>query len=606
MSSTPPSRAATDSVSLDALSGASDPAERLITSAAMAGTTQTLPTGRASDRAGEVSDFRRSGRGGGRGRLSGAWAWRLVAWVPALIVLVPMFGIVAALGAGDADTRAILAHMLDTVLPEYALNSLRISLAVSAGVLVAGVASAWLVVHYAFPGRRLLEWALILPLAMPAYVTAYAYTDFLQFAGPVQSALRKLLAVERVTWFPEVRSWYGAAWVFAGAFYPYVYLLARTAFLEHSQRFFEAARTLGCTPVQAFVRVALPLARPALVAGVALVLMETLADYGAVAYFGVPTFTTGIYRAWLSMGDRVAAAQLSACLLFAVLVLLIAEARSRARLRYYGAPGRAPTTSRRTRLHGARAALATLACALPLVVGFVLPALIMLRLAVSELDQVPWPRYGEWVFNTVRLAGVAALVASAFAIVLGYAQRLAPGRVTRVAVRLVGVGYAIPGAVIALGILTPVLYLDTWLGNAFGAKGLVLAGTGGVLSYAYVVRFLPAALQSVDAGFGRIAPNLDASARSLGVGGWSMLRRVHLPLLRGSVLTAALLVFVDVMKELPATLALRPFNMDTLAVVTSHLAADERLAEAAVPALTLVLVGLLPVLVLARAIARRA
>ena len=267
-----------------------------------------------------------------------------MAWGAALIVLVPMIGIVAALGTGDADTRAVLTHMLDTVLPEYALNSLRISLAVSTGVLAMGVASAWLVVHYAFPGRRVLEWALILPLAMPAYVTAYAYTDFLQFAGPVQSVLRRWLAVDRVAWFPEVRSWYGAAWVFAGAFYPYVYLLARTAFLEHSQRFFEAARTLGCTPAQAFVRVALPLARPALVAGVALVLMETLADYGAVAYFGVPTFTTGIYRAWLSMGDRVAAAQLSACLLLAVLVLLIAEARSRARLRYYGTPGRAPTT----------------------------------------------------------------------------------------------------------------------------------------------------------------------------------------------------------------------------------------------------------------------
>ncbi|VVE20916.1 iron ABC transporter permease [Pandoraea aquatica] len=528
-----------------------------------------------------------------------------MAWIPALIVLVPMFGIVAALGAGDADTRAVLAHMLDTVLPEYALNSLRISLAVSGGVLAMGVGTAWLVVHYAFPGRRVLEWALILPLAMPAYVTAYAYTDFLQFAGPVQSALRRMLAVDRVTWFPEIRSWYGAAWVFAGAFYPYVYLLARTAFAEHSQRFFEAARTLGCTPLQAFFRVALPLARPALVAGIALVLMETLADYGAVVYFGVPTFTTGIYRAWLSMGDRVAAAQLSACLLFAVLILLTAEARSRTRLRYYGAPGRAPTTSRRTTLHGWRGVLATAGCALPLIVGFVLPAIIMLRLAVSELDQVPWPRYGEWVYNTVRLAAMAAAVACVFAIVLGYAQRLAPGRITRIAVRLVGVGYAIPGAVIALGILTPVLHLDTWMGTVLGANGLVLAGTSGVLIYAYLVRFLPAALQSVDAGFARIAPNLDASARSLGVGGWSMLRRVHLPLLRGSVLTAALLVFVDVMKELPATLALRPFNMDTLAVVTSHLAADERLAEAAVPALTLVLVGLLPVLVLARAITRR-
>lgn len=594
MSSTPQSPTSTESPSTDLPSGATEAWASPVTSASVAAEAMRSH-GHSSHPIGRRRPRRRFGAGG----------WWLAACIPALIVLVPMFGIVAALGAGDAETRAVLAHMLDTVLPEYALNSIRISLAVASGVLTMGVLSAWLVVHYAFPGRRMLEWALILPLAMPAYVTAYAYTDFLQFAGPVQSALRRVLAVDRLAWFPEIRSWYGAAWVFAGAFYPYVYLLARTAFAEHSQRFLEAARTLGCSPFQAFVRVALPLARPALVAGVALVLMETLADYGAVAYFGVPTFTTGIYRAWLSMGDRVAAAQLSACLLFAVLVLLMAEARSRKRLRYYGAPGRAPTTSRRSVLRGWRGMLATFGCALPLVIGFGLPALIMLRLAVSELDQVPWPRYGEWVFNTVRLAAVAALVACVFAIVLGYAQRLAPGRVTRIAVRLVGVGYALPGAVIALGILTPVLHLDTWLGNRFGASGLVLAGTSGVLIYAYLVRFLPAALQSVDAGFARIPPNLDASARSLGVGGWSMLRRVHLPLLRGSVLTAALLVFVDVMKELPATLALRPFNMDTLAVVTNHLAADERLAEAAVPALTLVLVGLLPVLVLARTIARR-
>lgn len=535
----------------------------------------------------------------------GPWAWRLFAWVPALIVLVPMVGIVAALGAGDADTRAILVHMLDTVLPEYALNSLRISLAVALGVLVLGAGSAWLVVQYAFPGRRVLEWALILPLAMPAYVTAYAYTDFLQFAGPVQTALRAALQADRLPWFPDIRSWYGAAWVFTGAFYPYVYLLARTAFLEHSQRYFEAARTLGCTPWQAFRRVALPLARPALVAGAALVLMETLADYGAVAYFGVPTFTTGIYRAWLSMGDRVAAAQLAVCLLAVVLVLLVAEARSRARMRFHGAPGRAPTQARRVTLRGPRAWLATLACGVPFVLGFVLPTVIMVRLAVGELHQVPWSRYGEWVGNTVWLAGIAALVAVACAVVLGYALRQAPGRMTAAAVRLVGVGYAIPGAVIALGILTPVLALDTWLGDRLGADGLVLTGTAGVLIYAYLVRFLPAALQSVEAGLARIAPNLDASARSLGVGGWAMLRRVHLPLLRGSVMTAALLVFVDVMKELPATLALRPFNMDTLAVVTSHLAADERLGEAAVPALTLVLVGLVPVLMLARGIARR-
>ncbi|GAB3629763.1 Sulfate transport system permease protein CysW [Pandoraea terrae] len=533
-----------------------------------------------------------------------AWLWQWAAVVPALIVLVPMFGIVAALGAGDAGTRAVLAHMLGTVLPEYLLNSLRITAVVAAGVSVLGVGTAWLVAHCAFPGRRLFEWALILPLAVPAYVTAYAYTDFLQFSGPVQSALRAASGVDRLPWFPEIRSWYGAALVFIGAFYPYVYLLVRTAFIERGRRLFDAARTLGCSPWQAFARVALPMARPAWVAGVALVLMETLADYGAVAYFGVPTFTTGIYRAWLSMGDRVAAAQLAAMLMLAVLLLLVFEARSRSRLRYYGAGARRGGLETRVTLRGARAAAAVAACVVPLLLGFLIPTAIMARLALQELDQVPWERYGGWVWNTVRLAGAAALVAAFAAVLLGYAQRQAPGRLGRIAARLVSVGYAIPGAVIALGILGPVLGLDTWLGDIFGARGLVFSGTAGVVVYAYLVRFLPAALQSVEAGLARIPPSLDASARSLGVGGWAMLRRIHLPLLRGSVLTAALLVFVDVMKELPATLALRPFNMDTLAVVASHLAADERLGEAAIPALTLVAVGLVPVLVLARAIAR--
>ncbi|GAA0492007.1 MULTISPECIES: iron ABC transporter permease [Pigmentiphaga] len=521
----------------------------------------------------------------------------------AAFIALPIVSLLWSVSNADAGARDILAHLAGTVLPGYVATSLLLMAAVGAGAAVVGVATAWVVAAHDFPGRRVYEWALILPLAMPTYVMAYAFTDFFQFSGPVQTLLRDLTGQPRLPWFPAIRSWYGAALVFIFAFYPYVYLLTRTAFLERSPRLSEAARTLGCGPARAFFAVVLPLARPAAVAGITLVLMETLADYGAVSYFGVQTFTTGIYRAWLSMGDRIAAAQLASALLAFVFVLVWLERRSRTRLRFHAGAQRHEQAPRR--LSGRRAVWANLVCLVPLTLGFLLPVAIMLRFAAQDFHVIDWNRYAMWLGNTLRLAATTSVLAVVLALGLAYAARLAPGRLVRAANSVAGMGYAVPGAVLAVGLLILVGALDGRL-EAWGwsFQG-TLTGTLTLLVYAYLVRFLAVALQTTEAGLAKITPSLDASARSLGAGTWELLARVHQPLLRRSLLTAALLVFVDVMKELPATLVLRPFNFDTLAVITDHLAADERLGEAAVPALTIVLAGLLPVIVLARAISRR-
>lgn len=530
----------------------------------------------------------------------------VLAWMAAgvaLFIAIPVIGLLSSTLLGHTGSRDILAHLLDTVLPGYVGTTVALMGGVGVGAALVGVAVAWTVVAYDFPGRRIYEWALILPLAMPTYVMAYAYTDFLQFSGPLQSALRELTGQARLPWFPAIRSWYGAAAVFIFAFYPYVYLLVRTAFLERSPRLTEVARLLGCGPGEAFLRVVLPLARPAAVAGVTLVLMETLADYGAVSYFGVQTFTTGIYRAWLAMGDRVAAAQLASMLLAFVFVLIALERHSRKRLRFYAGAHR-PASPAPERLAGRKAWLANMVCLIPVLLGFVLPAAIMLRVALLDVGVLDGARYAMWLGNTLKLAGVTAGLAVAVALLLAYAARLAPGRLVRNCNSIVSLGYAVPGAVLAVGILLVFGAADRLLLQWGWATGLTFSGTAAILVYAYLVRFLGVAVQTSEAGLAKITPAIDASARSLGAGNIELLARVHQPLLRRSVLTAALLVFVDVMKELPATLVLRPFNFDTLAVITDQLATDERLGEAAIPALTIVLAGLLPVMLLARAISR--
>ncbi|HRF29707.1 MAG TPA: iron ABC transporter permease [Azonexus sp.] len=527
----------------------------------------------------------------------------LVGLTVALLAGLPVASVGLNLFAGG--TSATWGHLSSTVLPEYIANSLWLCLGVGLGVGVVGVMTAWLTAMHEFPGRRVFEWALVLPLAVPAYVMAYVYTDFLQFVGPVQTFLRDSFGWEHGDyWFPDIRTLPGAIVMFVCVLYPYVYLLARTAFLERASGMLEAARTLGMGPWRAFFAVSLPLARPAIVAGIALALMETLADYGTVAYFAVNTFTTGIYRAWFSLGDRVAAAQLAAMLLAFVLFLLTVERISRGRARYHNTTGRNRPMAG-ARLKGLAAGLAILACVLPLLLGFVLPAGLLLKMALTEGDAQFGERFLTLSRNSFVLAGATAAIGVLLALLLAYGARLAKNGLASGLNRLVGLGYAVPGAVIAVGVLIPVTRLDNWLAGQWQAwfdynPGLLLTGGIAALIYAYLVRFLAVALHTVESSLGKITPSMDDAARSLGLGQGETMRRVHVPMLRGSLLTAGLLVFVDVMKELPATLVMRPFNFDTLATQAYTLASDERLAEASTASLAIVVVGLLPLIALSR------
>jgi iron(III) transport system permease protein len=541
-----------------------------------------------------------AGVGGGRASILTA-----VALVLSALTLVPLAALVAAaFGASDGA----VAHYVTTVLGRYALNTAALVLLVAIGVTVIGVGTAWLVTMCRFPGRAVFASALVLPLAMPAYVSAYAYTYLLQHPGPVQTALRAATGWgPRDYWFPEIRSLPGAAFILAMVLYPYVYLLARTAFLQQSATAFEASRTLGRSPWRAFAGVAVPLARPAIVAGLALAVMETLADYGTVYHFGVDTFTTAIYRTWFSMGDRVAAVQLSLVLVGCVVVVLALERLGRRRQRF--AEVRAGRPMPALSLGGWRAAVAIAFCALPIAAGFLVPAATLVGLGVSL--GVDWldPRTRALAENTLLLGAIGATATVAVAVVIAYARRLSRSRVARLLGASAGFGYAVPGAVIAVGLLIPLGAFDRWLNDAmtelFGLRtGLLLTGTVAAVVFAYVVRFLAVSLNGVEAGLARISPSLDGASRTLGHGPAATFLRVHAPLLKGGLLTAFLITFVDIMKELPATLILRPFDFDTLAIRAYRLASDERLAQAAVPSLMIVAVGLIPVILVSRQITR--
>jgi iron(III) transport system permease protein len=537
--------------------------------------------------------------------------WRLDKWgasqlLLAAILAVPLLAIIGSFAFPRPDTWR---HLADTVLADYIVNSLILIAGVGVGTLILALVPAWLVTMSRFPGSRTLEWALLLPLAMPAYIIAYSYTGMLDVAGPVQTFIRDSFGFGYGDyWFPSIRTLGGAIVMLSLVLYPYVYLLARTAFIEQSICVLEISRTFGHGPVQRFCSVALPLARPAIVAGLSLALMEALADYGTVQYFGVAVFTTGIFRTWFGLGDSIAAAQLSALLLVVVIALLWIERRSRREARYFHTSSRYSDLAAQS-LHGWRAALACLVCVMPVAIGFLLPAGYLAWLASDTLVETLGSDFWRLLRNSLGLAAITALLGLALALFLTYGKRLHDSRWTRTVPRFLSLGYAVPGTVIAVGALLPFAWLDNWLDGQmrdwFGVStGLLLSGTLFVLVYAYLVRFLAVAINTTEAGLAKIRPSMDEAGRSMGLGRLEILRRIHMPMMHGTLMAAVLLVFVDVLKELPATLLLRPFNFNTLAVRTFELANEERLADAAGPALAIVLVGIIPVILLSRIISR--
>jgi iron(III) transport system permease protein len=529
--------------------------------------------------------------------------WSLGAAVIAAVVLAPM---VSVLWLAFHPTENIWPHLLSTVLPRYLGNTLLLMAGVGVLTAAVGTAAAWLVVMYRFPGSRWLDYALLFPLAIPAYVGAYALVDFLDYAGPLQGLMRQLFgwADARDYWFPEVRAPGPAILVLSAALYPYVYLLARAAFREQSGCSYEVARALGQGPFGLFWRVGLPLARPAIATGVALALMETVADYGTVTHFGVQTLTTGVFSTWLNGNNAGGAAQIAGVILTLILILVAVERISRRRARFHR-PGRSSRPVVPQRLGGLAGWAATLACALPLALGFVLPVAVMgwhgLRNPQVWLAPGLWPALRD----TLVVGGTAAVIAVGSALFLVYAVRLARGNLARMVLPVTTLGYAAPGAVLALGLLIPLAALDHRLADAVLAltgqdPGLLITGTAAAVVLAYVVRFFGIAQGAVDTAFGRVSPNLPLAARSLGRSAGGALGAVYLPLMRGSVATALLVVFVDCVKELPATLLLRPFNFNTLSTRVFELASLEKLGEAAPAALLVMAVGLVAVALLAR------
>jgi iron(III) transport system permease protein len=537
----------------------------------------------------------------------GARALSWVALVVAGLCALPMLAVLLAALSGGTET---VQHLAGTVLGDYARTTLALVALVAIGTFAIGVGAAWLVTMTRFPGVRIFEIALVLPLAFPAYVLAYAYTHVLDHPGIVQTTLREVTGWgPREYWFPEIRSLGGAAAMLILVLYPYVYLLARAAFLQQSGTTFLAARALGSSPWAAFFKVSLPLARPAIAGGVLLAVMETIADFGTVAYFGVQTFATGIYTSWFSLFDRVGAAQLALCLLSFALLLAMLERLQRGNAKYHD-PARRAKAAPALELRGVHAGLAMALCAVPVIFGAILPIAVLFSMGLGSEQNLLSARYLGFIKNSATLASIAAVVTVAAAISVGFFQRMRSGRVSQSAAYVARLGYAVPGGVIAVGLMVPFAAfdntLDAWMRSTFDiSTGLLITGSIWLLIIAYMVRFLAAALGAYEGGQAMVHVNMDAASRSLGQGPVATLRRVHLPILAPSLLTALLIVFVDVMKELPATLIMRPFNFDTLAVQAYRLASDERLEGAAVPSLVIVAMGLLPVILICRQVGRR-
>ena len=528
------------------------------------------------------------------------------AFVIAALLCLPILVVASSLFYGFGDTWH---HLANTVLSDYVINSALLLLGVAIGVLLIGVPAAWFTSVCEFKGKNVLAWALLLPLAIPAYIVAYTYTGLLDFAGPVQNAIRDITGLSYGDyWFFEIRSLTGAMVMLVLVLYPYVYLLARAAFLEQSSNSLEVCRSLGYSRSRAFFFLSLPMARPAIIAGLTLALMETLADYGTVQFFGVSTFTTGIFRTFYGLGDADAAAQLASLLLSFVAMLILLERYSR-RLNRYHATGESKATAALIQLSVKQQWLVWLFCLTPILLGFVLPASVLTYWSLTEAS-FDISQFFSLAWNSFYLALGAALIAVLLSLILAYAKRLQPNFAVTSAVTTASLGYALPGTIIAIGIIIPLAWIDHQLIDALQEwfnidVGLLLSGSLFALLFAYTIRFLAVSLGAVQSGLSKIKPNIDNAARSLGNSHSKVLYNIHVPLMKSSLLTALLIVFVDVLKELPATLILRPFNFNTLAVHAFELASDERLVDAAPASLMIVAVGLLPVILLSRSIATR-
>jgi iron(III) transport system permease protein len=519
--------------------------------------------------------------------------------------------ILAVLWIAATPTENIWPHLMATTLPRYLGNTLTLMLAVGVGAAVIGAGTAWLVTMSQFPGRGWLEWVLLFPLAVPGYLGAYALVDFLEYAGPVQTALRQAMGWQsaRDYAFPDIRSMGGAILVLTLSLYPYVYLLARVAFADQSGAAHETARALGASGSRRFFRIGLPLARPAIAAGVAVVMMETVNDFGTVDFFGVQTLTMGVFAIWLEGGNAGGAAQIACVMMTAILILVVIEKSARRRARHFRMAKRDRAVSRQE-LTGWRAGLATLACLLPVLLGFVLPVAVLLWHGAMKPERWVSPGLSEAVISTVLVGGVAALVTVGAALFMTYGVRLSGRALPRQLLPLTMIGYAVPGAVLAVGLLIPLSTLDNSVADAILAltgydPGLMLTGGILILIYAYAVRFFALGQGAVDTAMGRVPPSLPMASRTLGQGAGGTLRRIYLPLMRASIATGLILVFVDCVKELPATLLLRPFGFETLATRAHEQASLERIAEAAPPGLLIVAASLIPVILLARAMPRR-
>lgn len=530
--------------------------------------------------------------------------WSVGAFAIAALVIFPLLNVV---WIAFFPSQPVWAHLVSTTLPGYFKNSLILMFCVGTLSALIGTGAAWLVVMTRFPMHGILQWGLLLPLALPAYIGAYALVDFLEYAGPVQGALRDIFGWQdaRDYWFPEIRSMWAAIFVLSLSLYPYVYLLARAAFKAQSANIFEVARALGCSPFAVFYRVALPMARPAIAAGVAIVMMETLNDFGTVDYFAVQTLTAGIFSTWLQGYNAGGAAQIACVILGLVLVLSALEKISRNRRRFHNVSTKqAPVIA--SRLSGLKAVFAMIACMLPILFGFVLPFAIMCSHAFDVNANWLDMSLINAIFNTVMLAGTAAVLVILAALFLSYGTRQSKGKLLRALLPITSIGYAAPGAVLAIGLLFPLAAFDNAIADVIEGitgvdVGLLFTGSIAAVVMAYMVRFFAIGLGSVDSALARVTPSMDMASRSLGRTLGQTLRQIHVPLIRGSVVVAAMLIFVDGVKELPATLILRPFNFDTLAIRVYSQASLENLDAAAPAAIIVTLVGFIPVVILARA-----